>query len=66
MCFRPAAIETSIECPNCGKKINPVMGNVPNECPFCSIMLSASDATPAIPGVPSTPKAPNAPGVSGE
>ena len=35
MCFRPAVVSVAIECPECGKKINPVMGNLPKECPFC-------------------------------
>lgn len=39
MCFRPAAVSVAIECPECGKKINPVMGNLPKECPFCETPL---------------------------
>ena len=35
MCFRPSMVEVSINCPKCGKKINAVMGTIPNTCPFC-------------------------------
>lgn len=69
MCFRPATAEAAFVCPNCGKNINPILGNLPDNCPFCEAELPKDDAlnpqTPsgasAAPGAPSTPGAPAAP-----
>lgn len=40
MCFRPAIAEASFMCPNCDKKINPIMGQLPKNCPFCEADIS--------------------------
>lgn len=77
MCFRPATISSSIECPECGKKVREVLGQYPNQCPFCEADISAlvaeamADADPATgaprsafvsaPGAPAAPPAPGAP-----
>lgn len=72
MCFRPATAETAFICPECGKKINPIMGNLPDTCPFCEADISnaknattpgapSTPSTPATPGVPTAPGAPSAP-----
>lgn len=44
MCFRPAITETPFECPECGKRINPIMGQLPNTCPFCEKDISEEAA----------------------
>ena len=54
MCSRPAAVSVAIECPECGKKINPVMGNLPKECPFCETPLENASVAGA-PGTPAPP-----------
>ena len=76
MCFRPAEISAKAECPDCGKKINPVAGVLPKKCPFCggegpfeiqdqvSAPSSPASGAPAAlkaPGAPTAPKAPGAP-----
>ena len=69
----------SIECPECGKKINEVLGQLPDECPFCEtditelvarmaegadeVMAAPRSAFVAAPGAPSAPGAPAAPSV---
>jgi hypothetical protein len=79
MCFRPAGADQSIDCPQCGKQINAIMGVFPPECPFCGLdtekaqaMLaeqggvmgvSAVAGMPGTPKAPGMPKAPKAPGV---
>ena len=35
MCFRPSIVEKPFECPECGKRLNPVLGQLPKVCPFC-------------------------------
>ena len=71
MCFRPATVGQSINCPMCDKKVNAVLGAMPTECPFCEADLSEIAApineaiglpniAPAAPNVPSAPKAPGA------
>ena len=64
MCFRPADVSEKITCPNCGEKINPVMGNIPKVCPFCEQEIDMSKVEAAAPqaAAPGTPAAPNAPG----
>lgn len=76
MCFRPADANapTSIECPNCGKKVNYTNGVLPKKCPFCKTPTSELEAMAAgaqgapgaaVSGAPATPqtaKAPVAPG----
>ena len=54
MCFRPAAVSVAIECPECGKKINPVMGNLPKEAPFCEPPMQNASVAGA-PGTPAPP-----------
>ena len=69
MCFRPADAGQSLTCPECGKKVNAIMGNWPPNCPFCNLDLAevtanlGSDApAPASPGAPQPPAAaPGAP-----
>lgn len=67
MCFRPPGIEQSIKCPDCGKKVGAVMGQIPEICPFCeanlkdviAAMTGASVmASGAHPVAPVAPKAP--------
>lgn len=68
MCFRPADVggPTGIDCPECGKHIQPIGGVMLPTCPFCDTDLTAaieaatSPAAPA-PGVPAAPAAPGAP-----
>ncbi len=73
MCFRPPGAEPSIECPECGKKITAVMGNISPICPFCDADIASyveemkkKTAVPgqatatAVSGAPA-PAAPNAP-----
>lgn len=75
MCFRPAIAEKPFECPECGKRINPIMGQIPTTCPFCesditeaahAAMAQSAGAPPesafAKPSAPGAPKAPGAPG----
>ena len=67
MCFRPAGVDQFIECPECGKQVNAVLGVFPDNCPFCGAKVDAATATsgaPGVvaPGVPGMPKAPGAPG----
>ena len=45
MCFRPATASVSVNCPECGKKINEVMGTIPNVCPFCEADLKETIAS---------------------
>lgn len=47
MCFRPATVEASAECPSCGKRVNAVQGAVPKKCPFCKTALGDSFASQA-------------------
>lgn len=77
MCFRPAATGVQfVECSQCGKKVNVVMGNLPKICPFCDADLppleeaqggsqQVSQVPPSAPpisdGGPQAPKAPGAP-----
>lgn len=67
MCFRPAGAEQSIECPECGKKITAVMGNISPICPFCEadirsfVEQATNKKTPPIP----SPQAPGSPSTSG-
>ena len=71
MCFRPAGLDQSADCPNCGKRVNAVLGVFPDECPFCGAKVetgnnsSASPAPPSAPGAPNPPKAPGAPKAPG-
>lgn len=69
MCFRPATAAVFVNCPNCDKKVNEVMGTFPDVCPFCEADLTeviaemraaASDAAAAAPDA-SAPAAPGAP-----
>ena len=78
MCFRPATVALSLTCPNCGKKVNEVLGSIPDECPFCEtdiselaaeVMANSDQVTAApksafvqAPGAPAAPSAPAAPG----
>ena len=69
MCFRPATAEAAFVCPECGKKVNPIMGNLPDTCPFCDADISnaksatsAAPSAPKAPGAPAAPSAPKAPG----
>lgn len=77
MCFRPPGAEQSINCPECGKKITAVMGNIAPVCPFCNSDIAsfvaesqnktvsdiAKPTTPfAKPAAPSAPTAPKVPG----
>lgn len=80
MCFRPAIVEAAFFCPECSKKINPIMGQLPKECPFCNADISvaaveamanskgappeASFGKPVAPGAPETPGAPVSPTAS--
>lgn len=76
MCFRPSEIAGSLNCPNCGRRLNAVNDVFPEKCPFCKTELadavealkrgysgptSASPAAPNAPAAPSAPAAPNAP-----
>lgn len=77
MCFRPASVSLSVTCPNCGKKVNEVLGSIPNECPFCETditelaaeTMAGADQTTAAPtsafvtppGAPAAPGAPKPP-----
>lgn len=70
MCFRPAGIDQFIECPECRKQVNAVLGVFPDSCPFCGTKVDAATATSgmpkaAAPDMPSMPKAPEAPKVPG-
>lgn len=75
MCFRPSEVESSASCPNCGQKINAVMGIFPQICPFCDedlteLAAANTDTTGGLtsafvqgaPGAVSAPAAPAAPG----
>ena len=73
MCFRPSTASFSVTCPACGRKVNEVLGNIPDECPFCEECLTeakkamaagtpmGAPAAPGAPEVPSTPRMPDAP-----
>lgn len=64
MCFRPAEAGGNgpVLCPNCGKRINRVNGELPSKCPFCKSSTEGfEDLEPAAPAAPSAPKAPTAP-----
>ena len=72
MCFRPAGVDQSIDCPNCGKRVNAVLGVFPDECPFCGAKVESGGAAggpspvpPAAPGAPMPPAAPGAPKAPG-
>lgn len=76
MCFRPPGAEPSLNCPECGKKVNAVLGNFPPVCPFCNADISdaiaeakekaaAGPGTPQAPSAPSAPSAPGAPKIPG-
>lgn len=81
MCFRPAAVSKFVMCPNCGKKVNEVLGSIPNTCPFCETDISelaqeamaSGDQTTAAPksafvsapGAPGAPQSPGAPSAPG-
>lgn len=54
MCFRPSIVEAAFECPHCGKKINPVMGQLPETCPFCDQDIS-QQAAAAVAGTAAAP-----------
>ena len=62
----PAGISASVKCPKCEKKVNEVMGNIPNICPFCEEDLTEAIAeirngsTRPIPAAPKTPTSPPA------
>lgn len=74
MCFRPSSVDSSVICPECGKKVS-AMGGVPlTKCLFCGADLSNARAATAednqeakplgndvMPAAPSAPKAPSAP-----
>lgn len=72
MCFRPSSVESSANCPNCGQKINAVMGIFPQTCPYCDADLTELAAANTdtsggltsafVPGAPGAPSAPGAPG----
>ena len=70
MCFRPSGVTEQITCPSCGKKINPVMGNVPKICPFCEAEISSAVPAASAPAggaaTPSTPGAPKPAGFPGK
>jgi hypothetical protein len=72
MCFRPGDTAIPVNCPSCGKAINPVAGQYPPFCPWCDETLSEAalraanpDVAAALgggaPGAPSAPAAPGAP-----
>lgn len=72
MCFRPAGADLSIDCPQCGKQVNAIMGVFPPECPFCGLntdeaqkIIAEKGGIPAIPAPPGAPAAPKAPGMPG-
>ena len=51
MCFRPSTVEQSLNCPECGKKINAIGGRIPHICPFCEADISdlaKSMSTPVV------------------
>lgn len=54
MCFRPSIVEAAFECPECGKKINPIMGQLPDTCPFCEADIS-EQAAAAVAGTEAAP-----------
>lgn len=65
MCFRPAEAGGNgpVLCPECGKRINRVNGELPSKCPFCKCSTEGfEDLEPApMPGAPAAPAAPAAP-----
>lgn len=73
MCFRPSEIAGSLNCPNCGRRLNAVNDVFPEKCPFCKTELADAvealkngggapgAAAPAAPGAPKAPAAPGAP-----
>lgn len=67
MCFRPAEVGVGpVECPSCGKRVNPTNGVLPKKCPFCKTEMDTvsepgAPAAPAAPVAPAAPKAPVAP-----
>ena len=64
MCFRPAEAGGNgpVQCPNCGKRINRVNGELPSKCPFCKSSTEGfEDLEPAAPTAPAAPAAPGAP-----
>ncbi len=75
MCFRPSDVAggpAAMNCPECGKPINPMGGVMLKTCPFCKADFSKylnEDGTPnmdaigAAPPAPGAPQAPKAPGV---
>ena len=76
MCFRPSEIAGSLNCPNCGRRLNAVNDVFPEKCPFCKTELAdainalknggaPAAATPAVPGAPKAPGAPAAPKAPG-
>ena len=67
MCFRPAGVnEVPIECPVCGKRVNPTNGVYPSKCPFCKTVFPDLASSPSLgkPGAPSAPSVPNSFGAS--
>jgi len=70
MCFRPAGVDQSIDCPQCGKQINAILGVFPSECPFCGldtekaqVLIAEQGGAPGAPQAPGMPNAPQAPGM---
>lgn len=73
MCFRPATVQANLVCPECGKKVNAVLGTYPDTCPFCETNLNEAiqklQRSPDSPAPqngsqpPATPAAPKPPGV---
>lgn len=71
MCFRPASVDQSTDCPQCGKTVNAIMGVYPESCPFCGFkydpeaMMAGAPSAPGgtvAPKMPSAPVAPKMPG----
>lgn len=56
MCFRPSTVEQSLNCPECGKKINAIGGRIPQICPFCETDISdlAKSMSTPVPASPFT------------
>ena len=73
MCFRPGEVAVPVNCPECGKKVNPVSGTFPPFCPWCDAELTEEALRAANPdlaaaaggGAPAAPAAPGAPGAPG-
>ena len=57
MCFRPAAVEMSNKCPQCGCECALNL----EHCPQCGAALPKVPAMPGMPGAPGVPVPPGAP-----